>query len=274
MDEDLAKSLTNAQEKGAGVWLTALPLESLGYTLNKEEFRDSIRLRYGWHIPNIPAYCVCGKRNDINHTLTCKTGGYVIFRHNKIRDTNAEFLKQACYDVQVEPELLPIENTEFCAQGNNTDKARLDISARGLWGPFQRTMFDVRVFHPNAPSYKNRGLSELYKQHEKAKVRQYQHRVLQTEKASFTPLVYSTHGGMAPQSIVFHKKLAGLIAEKRNETYNDVQRCMRTKLRFAMLKSVLVSIRGTRGGRSRKLETPLSCVSFNLIPESQSYEHM
>ncbi len=133
VDGDLAKALTNAQEKGAGVWLTALPLASLGYTLNKEEFRDSIRLRYGWHIPNIPAYCVCGERNDINHTLTCKTGGYVIFRHNKIRDTNAEFLKQVCYDVQVEPELLPIENTEFCVQGNNSDKARLDISARGLW---------------------------------------------------------------------------------------------------------------------------------------------
>ncbi len=94
VDKDTAKALTNAQEKGAGVWLTALPLASLGYTLNKEEFRDSIRLRYGWHIPNIPAYCVCGERNDVNHTLTCKTGGYVIFRHNKIRDTNAEFLKQ------------------------------------------------------------------------------------------------------------------------------------------------------------------------------------
>ncbi len=76
-----------------------------------------------------------------------------MFRHNKIRDTNAEFLKQACYDVLVEPELISIENTDFCVQGNNKDKARLDISARGLWGPFQKTMFDVRIFHPNAPSY-------------------------------------------------------------------------------------------------------------------------
>ena len=272
VNADTAKLLQHAQEKGAGVWLTALPLTSLGYTLNKEEFRDSIRLRYGWQVPNIPAFCVCGERNDINHTLTCKTGGYIIFRHNKIRDTNAEFLKEACYDVQVEPELLPIENKEFCGRGNNTDKARLDISARGLWGPFQKTMFDIRVFHPNASSYRNKSLPQLYKLHESHKIRDYQHRVLQTEKASFTPLVYSTHGGMAPQSLAFHKKLASLVAEKRNESYNDVLSCMRTKLSFAMLRSILISIRGSRGKRSPKSETPISCVSFNLIPSSQHYE--
>ena len=50
--------------------------------------------------------------------------------------------------------MLPIENKEFCGRGNNTDKAQLDILARGLWGPFQKTMFDIRVFHPNASSYK------------------------------------------------------------------------------------------------------------------------
>ena len=272
VDSDTAKLLLNAQEKGVGVWLTALPLTSLGYTLNKEEFRDSIRLRYGWKIPNIPAYCVCGERNDINHTLTCKTGGYVIFRHNKIRDTNAEFLREACYDVQVEPELLSIENKDFCGKGNNTDRARLDISARGLWGPFQKTMFDVRIFHPNAPSYKNKSIPELYKLHESAKIREYQHRVLQTEKASFTPLVYNTYGGMAPQSLAFHRKLAGLVAEKRNEAYNDVLNCMRTKLCFAMLRSILISIRGSRGKRRQKMETPVSCISFNLIPSTEHYE--
>ena len=54
---------------------------------------------------------------------------------------------------------------------------------------------------------------------ENANIREYQHRVLQTEKASFTPLVYNTYGGMAPQSLAFHKKLASIIAEKRKETH-------------------------------------------------------
>ena len=39
-----------AQEKGASSWLSSLPIKSLGYALNRQEFIDSIRLRYGWQI--------------------------------------------------------------------------------------------------------------------------------------------------------------------------------------------------------------------------------
>ena len=112
-DERLKRSVTLAQEKGAGAWLSVLPIGSLGWVLNKEEFRDAIRLRYGWQIPNIPAYCVCGGKNPVDHTLTCKNGGYLIFRHNKIRDTNAEFLREVCHDVRTEPELIPVENPQL-----------------------------------------------------------------------------------------------------------------------------------------------------------------
>ena len=160
---------------------------------------------------------------------------------------NAEFLRQACYDVQLEPGLLPIENNEFRVSGINTDKARLDISARGLWSPFQKTMFDVRIFHPNAKSYKSKSLPALYKLHEKQKKRDYGDRVTQREKASFTPLVYSTHGGMATEAEKFHKRLGKIISEKRKERYSDVVSHMRVKLRFTLLRSVLVSLRGTRG---------------------------
>ena len=70
LDDKFLRSFGLAQEKGAGAWLTALPVGSLGYVLNKEEFRDGIRLRYGWQVPNVPAFCVCEKRNSIDHTLT------------------------------------------------------------------------------------------------------------------------------------------------------------------------------------------------------------
>ena len=45
VDERMARALQLAQEKGSGAWLTALPLASMGYVLNKQEFRDSIKLR-------------------------------------------------------------------------------------------------------------------------------------------------------------------------------------------------------------------------------------
>ena len=39
-DEKKRRNLELAGEKGAGAWLTALPLQSMGYTLNKQEFRE------------------------------------------------------------------------------------------------------------------------------------------------------------------------------------------------------------------------------------------
>ncbi len=76
---------------------------------------------------------------------------------------------------------------------------------------------------------------------------------------------------MAGKAIAFHKRLAKLISEKKQERYSDVSNCMRTKLSFTMLRSVLVSVRGTKG-KSKPTETPLAYVSYNLIPEMRSYE--
>ena len=67
--EQMKRILLLAQEKGAGSWLTALPIKALGFTLNKQEFKDSIYLRYGWKVPNTPNFCHCKKKNDVNHAL-------------------------------------------------------------------------------------------------------------------------------------------------------------------------------------------------------------
>ena len=99
LDVSTKRVLEMAKEKGASSWLTTLPLDWLGYTLNRQEFRDSIALRYNWKIKDMPAYCGCGKENDIDHSLSCKKGGFVILRHNNIRDTTAKLLEEVCYDV-------------------------------------------------------------------------------------------------------------------------------------------------------------------------------
>ena len=38
VDEDMKRNLDLAREKGSGSWLTALPIQTLGYALNKQEF--------------------------------------------------------------------------------------------------------------------------------------------------------------------------------------------------------------------------------------------
>ena len=67
--------LQAAQEPGASSWLAALPIQRLGYVLNKQEFRDAIAIRYGWDICDMPRFCACGKRNTVDHVLTCKKVG-------------------------------------------------------------------------------------------------------------------------------------------------------------------------------------------------------
>ena len=86
VDAKLYRLINAAGEKGASAWLSALPLQRLGYVLNQQEFRDSIALRYGWPIKDMPKFCACEKNNSIDHALSCKKGGYVVMRHNTIHN--------------------------------------------------------------------------------------------------------------------------------------------------------------------------------------------
>ena len=85
------------------------------------------------------------------------------------------------------------------------------------------------------------------------------------EKGSFTPFVMSTSGGMGTEAELFVKRIAILIAAKRNEEYYFVVNYIRMRLRFCMLKSVLLSLRAERGKKVTTRHTPLSNLSFNLI---------
>ena len=71
LGNDQKRYLELAQEKGSGAWITALPIQSLGYVLNRQEFRDSLCLRYGWKIPNTPQFFACGKKNSVDHAIIC-----------------------------------------------------------------------------------------------------------------------------------------------------------------------------------------------------------
>ena len=190
-------------------------------------------------------------------------------RHNSLRDNEANLMREVCKDVRIEPELMPVERDVF--RGNQAPNARLDISARGVWSPCEKTFFDVRVTHPNADSHVTKSLDQLYRENEAEKKRKYNDRVINCEKATFTPLVFTTTGGMGKECERLNKRLAQLIAEKRREKYCHVIKHIRTQLRFALLRSTLIAIRGIRGESSGP-EGSLAEVSFNLIPKGQCYE--
>ncbi len=115
-------------------------------------------------------------------------------------------------------------------------------------------------------------MKKLYEEQEEQKKQKYNQRVINVEKGTFCPLVYSTSGGTGLECSNHHKRVAHAIAMKRNEKYSDVISYIRTKIRFALLKSVLVSIRGARGPQKPVKGIPVAAVSFGLIPDEATYE--
>ena len=98
--------------------------------------------------------------------------------------------------------------------------------------------------------------------------------MLQTEKGSFVPLVLTTSGGMGPGCKDMMKQLAQKIASKKDEKYADVVNHLRTRIRFALLRGVLIALTGERGKPTREINTnrDLYDVDMNLIPSARSYE--
>ena len=159
-------------------------------------------------------------------------------------------------------------------QGTAADGARCDVSARGVWSNCEKTFFDIMVTHPNAESHMGKSLDKLYKECERTKKSKYNDRVVNTERASFTPLIFTTTGGMGKECERLNKRLAELIATKTKQKYCHVIADIRIRLRFALLKATVVAIRGYRGGRGQDDEEDDVDIDipFNLIPQEPAYE--
>ena len=53
---------------------------------------------------------------------------------------------------------------------------------------------------------------------------------MEIEQGTFTPLVFTTTGGMADEYVVYHSRLAELIANKKGESYSSAISWIRAKV--------------------------------------------
>ena len=76
-------------------------------------------------------------------------------------DVDDHLIGSVYSDVCTEPHLQPLSGeTLTYATANVEDGARLDVSATGFWGGrHQKAFFDVKVFNPNASSYRGSQVS-------------------------------------------------------------------------------------------------------------------
>ena len=183
--------------------------------------------------------------------MNCPTGDFPTIRHNELRDFTASLLSEVCHNVSVEPQLQPLTGETFpLASANIEDGAHLDVVANGFWGSrHQKVFLDVKVFNPNASSYRGSSLSSLYRRLEREKQRKYEQRIREVEMGCFTPLVFSTFGGMSTISNIFFKRLASLLSDKKDVSYSVMMSWLRCRISFSLLRSAIDCLRGARSSR-------------------------
>ena len=86
---------------------------------------------------------------------------------------------------------------------------------------------------------------------------------MNVEQGTFTPLVFSVTGRMGREHSMFFKKFSQFISIKRKEELSVVTYGIRCKISFALLRSCLLCIRGSR--KSNNDYEKLNEISFNAI---------
>ena len=248
LPNNMKRAMQVSSEKGASSWLATLPIAEHGFALHKGAFRDALCLRYGWRPSHLLSHCICGHHFTVEHAFICSRGGFPSIRHNELRDITAGLLTEICRNVGTEPPLQPLSGEQLRLRSlNREDGARLDIAAVNFWGRDRnRAFFDIRVFSPFAQSHRNTSLSQCYKKNEQEKKRAYDQRIREVERGSFSPLVFSTSGGMGPTANVVYKRIASMIAEKHKKTYSKTLHWIRCKLSYSLLRSAVMCLRGER----------------------------
>ena len=178
-----------------------------------------------------------------------REGRLPFLRHNEVRDFTASLISEVCSNVCTEPTLNPVSGQNLPASTISSDGARLDVAADGFWGSRnERAFFDVRVFNSLAPSNSTQSIPATYKKHEREKKREYGARVREVEHGCFTPLVFSSTGGLGHEAKIVYKRIASLLSTKWERPYSSVLTWIRCCLSFSLLRS---SVRCIRGYRSR-----------------------
>ena len=136
--------------------------------------------------------------------------------YSEFFDFTAAALSEVCLDVAIEPVLQPLSGESFhYATVNVEGEAHLDVSVQGLWGNHH-------------------------------KQRKYEQCVRDVEMGSFTPLIFSTFGGIGVAATTAYKKLASLLAAKRDHSYSTVVSWIRCSTSFSLLRSAVTCLRGAR----------------------------
>ena len=122
----------------ANAWLRAIPCIHNDLALEPQEMQ--VLLKWWLGLPVFSAeskcpFCSSALDPDCHHALTCRSGGDVIARHNKLRDCVANLCSKACLSPQLE-------------KGAGIDFSRPADVLVPNWSLSNPAAFDLKVIHP------------------------------------------------------------------------------------------------------------------------------
>ena len=234
------RAILRGKEGKISSWLTVMPLAKNHFDLSAQEFRDALSIRYKKPLLNTAEMCDgCGAVFSLSHALSCRKGGLVIQRHNEVRDALGDLASLVWNKVRREP----VVREANYVTGSNALVA--DLGIRGVWLPQAEALFDIRVVDTDAQSYSSRTPREVLKSAEKEKKMKYGE-ACEDRHSLFTPFCCSVDGLLGGEAEVFMKVVGERLANKWDKSYGEVMGWIRARLMFAVLRSTILCLRGSR----------------------------
>ena len=253
--------------KKTGGWLSIIPDIVNGMSLSKGAFRDSLRMRYGLELLNMPKKCDgCGAKFSVEHALGCKKGGLVTVRHNEVRDELAYLATLATSSSRVRDEPLiqichstrstglpgaartqqstpaPTPNTVH-VDGHWFDRG--DLLIHGLYEKQTSCILDVRVTDTDQPSYRSSAPEVVIKRQETVKKKRYLEACLE-QRRHFSPFVCDTYGLLGEEAVAVCKRLASMLATKWKSPYSATCGFVNARVSIAIVRATHLCLRGSR----------------------------
>ena len=142
-------------------------------------------------------------------------------------------------DVQREPVIREYN------QQDETPALIADLFCRGVYVRQGGASFDIRVSDTDVISYQNKSPKSVLHSPEVEKKTKYSD-ACQERPMSFTPLVVSVDGMLAPEFASFLRRIGEALPTKWEKPYSKTMSWEKCRLSFAVLRASSVCIGGTR----------------------------
>ena len=196
----------------ASAWLSVTPSPRLNLHLEPAEFQ--VALKWWLGIPVVQGqscpHCPSCVLDDFgHHSLTCKHGGDVVMRHNKLRDVFYDFCQRACLGPRLEM---------GCGAGSDSQSRPADVLVPN-WDLGKPAAFDLSVTSTLQSSVLLEASVTAGSAALLAETRKHINSDKKCDELGWAciPLVVETYGCWGAEAVAALSKLAGRLSVRNNE---------------------------------------------------------